>query len=470
MQPLVAGLGPGPEARVELVYVDAPSLSSGDYGWWHAVSDESSRGSDDSGVAHARSRYDGWETTRKAIVSVFEERGPFDGVLGFSQGAALAGLLVGMRAPDGVPTPAQPLTFDFAVIVSGFASRDPGHAPLYARKASYALPSLHIVGRADGVVPARDSRELAAKFDQPTVLEHGGGHVIPSDAATRAGVDAFLEEMSRRRNAPREIPLWPWRERPSMRVFLPTSPRAPSTPALLVFRGGAYSTSAGSGDGAAEWAASQGMVGIEVEYRTRATGDSYPASYDDAARAMRLARARAKEWAIDPQRIGVVGFSAGGHLVSLLSTQPSLHVAPDDDLAGRISARPDLVVLAYPLVSFVDGYASGAFLGSAESFFGLRDPSESLRRQFSSELHVDATHPPVFVWTTEDDGIVPFTHAKRFAEACRDAGVPVTFTLFPHGPHGMGLALGARSDVGTWTNALLAWLDRQWPTHVPRAP
>jgi acetyl esterase/lipase len=232
---------------------------------------------------------------------------------------------------------------------------------------------------------------------------------------------------------------------------------------MVVFRGGGYSTNAGSGAGTAEWIASHGMVGIEVGYRTRSTQDSHPASYDDAARAVRIVRRRASEWGIDPRRVGVVGYSAGGHLASLLSTQPSLRVAPDDDLAGSISARPDLVVLAYPLISFVDGYFPGAFLGSSESFFGRRDLDEPLRRQFSNELHVTREHPPVFVWTTEDDAIVPYTHAKLFAEACGRAGVPVTYKLFPRGPHGLGLALDDPSEVRTWTDLLLAWLRTQWP-------
>jgi predicted esterase len=260
MQSLMTGF----ESRVELVYVDAPSLSEGDFGWWHAVSEESSRGGDDSGVGHARMRYEGWDRTRKALVSIFETQGPFDGIFGFSQGAALAGLLVGLRAPDGVPTPEQPLTFDFAITVSGFVSNDPTHAPLYAHKGSYALPSLHIIGRSDGIVPASDSRDLAARFGAPTILEHPGGHVIASDAATRAGVASFLDQMSKRNASPVEVPLWPGRTRPSMRIFFPAKPRSASAPTFLVFRGGAYSTSFGSGDGAAEWIASQGFVGIEV--------------------------------------------------------------------------------------------------------------------------------------------------------------------------------------------------------------
>src|SRR5262249_38696268 len=139
------------------------------------------------------------------------------------------------------------------------------------------------------------------------------------------------------------------------------------------------------------------------------------------------------------------------------------HVARDDDLAESISARPDLVVLAYPLISFVDGYSPGAFLGSTESFFGRRALDESVRRQFSNELHVSREHPPVFGWTTEADPSVPYTHAKLFAEACRKAGVPVMYKLFPHGPHGLGLALDDPTEVRTWTKLLLAWLETQWP-------
>jgi acetyl esterase/lipase len=118
--------------------------------------------------------------------------------------------------------------------------------------------------------------------------------------------------------------------------------------------------------------------------------------------------------------------------------------------------------LAYPLVSFVEGYRPGAFVGSVDNFLGRRNVDEDLRRTFSNELYVDGTHPPVFIWTTRDDGLVPFTHAQLFAEACRRAGVPVRFDLFPHGPHGLGLALDETTEVRTWTTHLLEWLRTQW--------
>jgi acetyl esterase/lipase len=94
---------------------------------------------------------------------------------------------------------------------------------------------------------------------------------------------------------------------------------------MLVFRGGAYATCMGTGGESAAWAAEQGMVGIEVEYGTRSTAEPYPANYSDAARAVRLVRDRALGWSIDPTRVGTMGFSAGGHLASLLSTQPALY-------------------------------------------------------------------------------------------------------------------------------------------------
>ena len=194
----------------------------------------------------------------------------------------------------------------------------------------------------------------------------------------------------------------------------------------------------------------------------RTTSEPPPANYADGARAIRLVRSRAREWDIDERRVAVLGYSAGGHLASLVSTQPSVYLDPRDDLAAGISARPDLVVLGYPVISFVDRYDPGAFVGSVDNVFGQNDPNETLRRQFSNELHVEPGHPPVFIWTTADDALVPFTHSKLFAEACERAGVPVEFTLFSHGPHGMGLALDAPNEARGWTTQLLAWLHQQW--------
>jgi acetyl esterase/lipase len=466
----------GLESLAEFVYVDAPLPSGGGFRWWRAVDLDEGKERGDQDIRSRPKHYEGWSSTRDWIVSLFQQQ-RFDGVFGFSQGAALAGLLVGLRAPDGKPTADKPLSFDFAIMVSGFRSRDPSHAGLYASRESYSLPSLHLIGRADALVSTDDSRALASAFQHPTIIEHDGGHVIASTPEVRAAVASFLEERLKEQGSPLapaaapsvtasgppiEVPLWRGGATSSMKVVFPEAASAKPRPAMIVFQGGAYGTNAGSGGGAAEWAASHGMVGILVRYGTRATQRFYPGNYADAARAVRLVRRRAAEWGIDSARVGVMGFSAGGHLASLLSTQPTLWKDPEDDLAEQVSARPDLVVLAYPLISFIDGYRPGAFVGSVENFFGRSDASEEERRRFSSELHVDAQHPPVFVWTTKDDALVPYTHAQKFAEACERAHVPVAFKLYPHGPHGMGLALDQTGDVKEWTSLLLQWLSERW--------
>src|SRR5882724_11980620 len=128
-----------------------------------------------------------------------------------------------------------------------------------------------------------------------------------------------------------EIPLWSDRKSPAMSLFFPQGEARAKRPALVVFRGGAYGTSSGSGGGSGEWLAKHGIVGAVVPYRVESgSGGAYPACYADAARAVRLIRSRAPELDVDPQRIGVLGYSAGGHLAALLSTQPSLFADPAD--------------------------------------------------------------------------------------------------------------------------------------------
>lgn len=463
------------DSLAEFVYVDAPSLATGDFGWWHAVKSENSAEKGNPGVGPAMVHYKGWERTRDWIIDFFEKNGPFDGIFGFSQGAALAALLVSLRAPNGKTTASKPLSFYFAIVVSGFLAADAVLAKGYESKDSYDLPSVHIIGRSDSIVPSEYSHRVASRFNAPLILEHNGGHVVASTPDIKQQVSIFLEDMIARKNTMHasasqpqfhpqslEVALWPHRPHPAMKVIFPKTPSSSPRPAMLVFRGGGYSYDKGSGGGSAEWAAQHGMIGIEVEYGTRDTNSYYPDNYADAARAVRLVRHHAAEWGIHPQRIGVMGYSAGGHLVSLLSTQPNVWKSPHDDLAHSLSAKPDLIVLGYPLISFVDHYAPGAFVGSVENFFGQNTISETRRREFSNELHVNAEHPPVFIWTTKDDSLVPYTHSHLFAEACRNAGIPVEFKLYSHGAHGMGLALNQTSDVRQWTTLLLNWLIHQW--------
>ena len=193
----MSSLTQGLDHLAEFVYVDAPSLAQGDFGWWHAIRDEASPRTGDPGVNGAPARYQGWPRTRDWVVALFEKQAPFDGVFGFSQGAALTALLVGLRSPDGKPTEQQPLVFDFAMMTGGFLANDPALARLYEARASYELPSAHIMGRSDFVVPGDYSRAVARRFKDPLALEHNGGHVIASTPEIREQVLAFLQQQAR---------------------------------------------------------------------------------------------------------------------------------------------------------------------------------------------------------------------------------------------------------------------------------
>jgi predicted esterase len=172
MAPLVEGMA----SLAEFVTVDAPSLAEGDFGWWHGNFPSSS------------GNYRGWGRTSDWATRLFARDTHFDGVFGFSQGAALTGVLPGM-----------PLDFGFAIMVGGFRSEMPAHLELYAKTDRYALPSLHIIGTSDQIVPAADSRVLAAQFASPVILEHAGGHIVPGIPQVRDRVAAFLREMAERK-------------------------------------------------------------------------------------------------------------------------------------------------------------------------------------------------------------------------------------------------------------------------------
>jgi hypothetical protein len=169
--PLASQMG----ANIEFVYVNAPSIAGGDYGWWH-------------------NNFAGWNRTRDWAVNLFQSQPHFDGVLGFSQGAALTGLLTGLRETY-LDIPNPPISFEFAVMVGGFKSDSPQHAELFQQR--FALPSVHVIGRTDTIVPSRDSKTLADQFVDPMVIEHSGGHVIPGSTDVTQPIARFLTRMSK---------------------------------------------------------------------------------------------------------------------------------------------------------------------------------------------------------------------------------------------------------------------------------
>jgi fermentation-respiration switch protein FrsA (DUF1100 family) len=173
MAPLAAAIG----SDVEFLYADAPSLSTGSFGWWHEG-------------------FSGWELSRDWAVKLLRTGPRIDGIFGFSQGAALTGLLAALR-----DTQPALLEFGFAIMVGGFTSSMPQHAGLFGHKLT--VPSVHVTGRADMVVPRRDSLLLADRFADPLVIEHSGGHVIPGDRAVTGPIAGFLASYSHRGSAAR---------------------------------------------------------------------------------------------------------------------------------------------------------------------------------------------------------------------------------------------------------------------------
>jgi len=148
---------------------------------------------------------------------------------------------------------------------------------------------------------------------------------------------------------------------------------------------------------------------------------------------------------ISVQQIQVKKFSEYVH---------TLHVPTSLNLVKMNPLRGTALVVLEPKLVFA----------TVDNFFGARAVTESLRREFSTDSHVEGTHPPVFIWTTREDSLVPCAHSQLFADACERAQVPVRFELFSLGPHGMGLALDRTTDVREWTDQLHAWLQQQWGT------
>jgi acetyl esterase/lipase len=178
----------------------------------------------------------------------------------------------------------------------------------------------------------------------------------------------------------------------------------------------------------------------------------------DAARAVRLVRARAGEWKVDPKRIGIMGSSAGGHLASTLLTHFDVGQADATDPIERQSSRPDLGILCYAVISL------GEFghRGTMNNLLG-KDPSPELVRLLSNELQVTKETPPCFIWHTYEDNAVPVENSLQFAEALRKAGVPYDLHVYQKGQHGIGLGTSDWNPEKRhpWTRDCIFWLQAQ---------
>jgi acetyl esterase/lipase len=180
----------------------------------------------------------------------------------------------------------------------------------------------------------------------------------------------------------------------------------------------------------------------------------HPAPLQDVQRALRLVRTRAAEWNVDPHRVGVWGFSAGGHLASTAATHFDDGKADADDPVDRAGCRPDFAILSYPVITLEPPYAHG---GSRQNLLG-KSPDAKLVESLCNERQVTARTPPTFLFHTSEDTAVPPENSVLFYLALRKAGVPAELHVYEKGRHGVGLA-PADPVLSSWPNLLAAWLD-----------
>jgi len=241
-------------------------------------------------------------------------------------------------------------------------------------------------------------------------------------------------------------------DRPTLTAFPPRQSK-PGGVGVIVCPGGAYLRLADNHEGrqVANWLNSLGFAAFVLKYRL---GPRYrhPVELGDAQRAIRLVRSRAAEFGIAPDRIGMLGFSAGGHLAATAGTHFDEGNPGSADPIERSSSRPDFLVLGYPVMSFMAPYAHQ---GSLHALLG-DNPDPKLVEELSNELHVTSRTPPTFLFHTNEDKSVPAENSVLFYLALRKAGVPAEMHIFEHGPHGVGLALGD-PVLSMWPALLTNW-------------
>ena len=244
---------------------------------------------------------------------------------------------------------------------------------------------------------------------------------------------------------------------PTLTVYRPAPDKANGC-AVVVCPGGGYGFLAMGHEGTdiADWLTKRGVTAFVLKYRiakkTR-PGPLQPAPMLDVQRAIRTARAKAKDFGVDPNRVGVWGFSAGGHLASTAATHFDDGKPDASDPVERVSCRPDFAILSYPVISMQPGITHG---GSRRNLIG-DNPDPKLVELYSNERQVTARTPPTFLFhTTADTAVLP-ENSILFYEALRKAKVPAELHIYEKGPHGVGLA-PKDPVLSTWGQRLEDWL------------
>jgi acetyl esterase/lipase len=246
-------------------------------------------------------------------------------------------------------------------------------------------------------------------------------------------------------------------DQPTLTTYLPES--NPTKTAVIIAPGGSYThlSMQKEGEDIARWLNAHGVAGFVLKYRL---GPKYhnPVELGDAQRAIRTVRANAEKLGIAPDHIGMWGFSAGGHLAASAGTLFDQGPTADSDAIDKVSARPDFLVLSYPVITMTEPYVHK---GSRQNLLG-DNPDPALLEKMSVEKRVTAQTPPTFLMQTTDDGTVPVMNSVLFYEALVANKVPAEIHIYAHGPHGVGLAPGF-PDLKGWPELLATWMRaRGW--------
>ncbi len=246
-------------------------------------------------------------------------------------------------------------------------------------------------------------------------------------------------------------------QEPTIEVYLPAKKNATGE-AMLIFPGGGYGILAYDWEGTdiAKFLNGKGIAGIVVKYRLPSDvsqTEKHNVPLIDAQRAIRLTRSRASEFNIRPNKIGIIGFSAGGHLASTLGTHFDEKVYEPVDAIDTLTARPDFMALGYPVITF----GNSTHGGSKKNLLG-ENPKPEMVEHFSNEKQVTENTPPTFLMHATDDGGVPVKNSLLFFQALKDKGVSATMHIYPEGGHGFSLA---RENVHLrgWTERMFEWIE-----------
>lgn len=263
------------------------------------------------------------------------------------------------------------------------------------------------------------------------------------------------------------VPLWPAgapgalgtadKDIPTLTAYIPEASKATGA-AMVICPGGGYGGLAQhEGRDYALWLNQNGVTCFVLKYRLGPGGYKHPRMLEDAARAVRWVRSKAAEFKIEPNKIGIMGSSAGGHLASTLLTHFDAGNPSATDPIDRVSSRPDAGILCYAVISM----GPNTHQGSRNNLLG-KEPSEELVRLLSNELQVTASTPPCFIWHTWEDKAVKVENSMEFAAAMQKAGVPFDLHIYQKGRHGIGLAdKEPFANPHPWARDCLFWLKEQ---------